>query len=62
MESFATLNVLLDSSRDIKPRDSAINFRTLSVNNPLNNVSSILTMRSAKTKFGAGGTGMSEYK
>ena len=60
MESFATLNVLLDSSRDIKPRDSAHLFRTLN-NNPLNNVSSILTMRSAKTKFGVG-TGMSDYK
>ena len=59
MESFATLNVLLDSSRDIRPRDSNINFQTL---NPLNNVSSILTMRSAKTKFGPCGTGMSEYQ
>ena len=49
-ESFATLNVLLDSSRDIRPRDSNADFNTIA--HGLANNSSILTMKSTKTKFG----------
>lgn len=45
-ESFATLNILLDSSRGMRQNESKTNFATM---NPLNHQSSLMTMRSMRT-------------